>query len=148
MGRFVRRVSVGGVSVIMACGVVAGVRHDVRRVDRRSDAQPRIRGFFASRVEAEQQLEQKLRRIPESSRAEANLRKLTSEPHMAGTEANHRVAEWLRAQYESYGFDAKIVSYEVWLPMPLEVRLELTEPEKKTLATQEEPYEEDKDTSD
>ena len=144
MCQIVRRLAVGSLSVVMACGGVAGVRNDSRRVAEH----PRIRGFFASRVEAEQQLEQKLRRIPESSRAEASLRHLTSEPHMAGTDASHRVAEWLRAQYESYGFDANIVSYEVWLPMPLEVRLDLVEPEKKALATQEEPYAEDKDTSD
>jgi N-acetylated-alpha-linked acidic dipeptidase len=140
MGQVLRRLSVGTLSVIMASGVAVAIR--------RNSAPPRIRGFFASRVEAEEQLEQKLRRVPDSSRAESNLRKLTSEPHMAGTDASHRVAEWLREQYESYGFDANIVSYEVWLPMPLEVRLELIEPEKKTLATQEEPYAEDKDTSD
>src|ERR1700691_3074878 len=111
MGQVLRRLGVGTLSVIMASGVALAVR--------RNAAPPRIRGFFASRVEAEQQLEQKLRRIPDSSRAEANLLKLTSEPHMAGTDASHRVAEWLRTRYESYGFDANIVSYEVWLPMPL-----------------------------
>jgi len=67
---------------------------------------------------------------------------------MAGTEASHRVAEWLREQYESYGFDANIVSYQVWLPMPVEVHLELVAPERQTLATQEQPYDEDKDTFD
>ncbi|MGC1686370.1 MAG: M28 family metallopeptidase [Candidatus Acidiferrales bacterium] len=150
MGQVLRRLSVGTVSVIlvsavaMASGVAMAVRDNVRG----ATAPPRIRGFFASRVEAEQQLEQKLRRVPDSAHAEANLRKLTSEPHMAGTDASRRTAEWLRDQYESYGFDAKIVSYQVWLPMPVEVRLELVEPEKKTLATQEEPYAEDKDTSD
>ena len=40
---------------------------------------------------------------------------------MAGTEASHRVAEWLRDQYRSYGFDAEIVTYSVWLPQPREI---------------------------
>jgi len=105
-----------------------------------------IRGFAPARVEAERAREQKLRAIPDVQRAEANLRYLTSEPHMAGTEGSHRVAEWLRDQYRSFGFDAELVSYSVWLAQPNDVKLELTAPEKKSLATREQPYEGDKDT--
>lgn len=107
-----------------------------------------IRGFQPARVEAERALEQKFRDIPDPARAESNLRHLTAEPHMAGTEASHRVAQWLQAQYRSFGFDAEIVSYSAWLPQPREVKLELTAPESKTLASPEQPYEADKDTFD
>jgi N-acetylated-alpha-linked acidic dipeptidase len=107
-----------------------------------------ISGFAPARVAAERQLEEKVRSIPDAAHAESNLRHITSEPHMAGTEANHRLAEWLRDQYRSFGFDAEIVSYSVWMPQPREVKLELTKPEKKILATQEEPFEGDKDSSD
>jgi N-acetylated-alpha-linked acidic dipeptidase len=107
-----------------------------------------IRGFQATRVEAQRSLEQKLRDIPDAAHAEANLRHLTSEPHMAGTEASHRVAQWLQEQYRSFGFDAEIVSYSVWLPQPREVKLELTAPETKSLATPEQSFEVDKDTFD
>jgi N-acetylated-alpha-linked acidic dipeptidase len=139
-GRVLRRIS--SVALIFICAVaVAGEA-------RRTSNDARIRGFYTSRVAAEQQLEQKLRRVPDSTHAESNLRHITSEPHMAGTEGSHRTAEWLRAQYESYGFDATIVSYSVRLPMPVEVRLEMIVPEQKTLATQEQPYPEDKDTYD
>ena len=107
-----------------------------------------IRGFRASRVQGERQLEQKLQSIPDPSHAESNLRHLTSEPHMAGTEASHRVAEWLRDQYRSFGFDADIVTYNAWLPLPREVTLELTAPEPRTLASPEQPLEQDPDTYD
>src|SRR5271170_127402 len=107
-----------------------------------------ISGFAPARVAAERQLEEQFRAIPDAAHAENNLRHLTAEPHMAGTEASHRVAEWLRDQYRSFGFDAEIVSYSVWLPQPREVKLELTAPEIKRLATQEEPFEADKDTYD
>jgi N-acetylated-alpha-linked acidic dipeptidase len=107
-----------------------------------------IRGFLSSRVDAERQLEKSLREIPDAAHAEANLRHLTSEPHMAGTEASHRVAEWLRAQYESYGFNASIVSYGAWLSQPKEISLSLIAPEQKILATPEQAYPEDKDTND
>jgi N-acetylated-alpha-linked acidic dipeptidase len=107
-----------------------------------------IRGFRPARVEAERALEQKLRTIPDAAHAESNLRHLTSEPHMAGTEASRRVAQWLQDQYRSFGFDAEIVSYSVWLPQPREVILELTAPELKSLASPEQPFEVDKDTFD
>jgi N-acetylated-alpha-linked acidic dipeptidase len=107
-----------------------------------------IRGFFPARVAPERELEQKLRAIPDAAHAENNLRHITSEPHMAGTEASHRVAEWLRDQYRSFGFEAEIVSYSVWLPQPREIKLELTAPEVKQLATPEQPFDVDKDTLD
>src|SRR5208282_422994 len=107
-----------------------------------------ITGFASARVAAERQLEDKLRAIPDAAHSESNLRHLTSEPHMAGTEASRRVAEWLRDQFRSFGFDAEIVSYSAWMPQPREVKLELTKPESKTLASPEQPFGGDKDTYD
>ncbi|HXX20684.1 MAG TPA: M28 family metallopeptidase [Candidatus Acidoferrum sp.] len=107
-----------------------------------------ISGFASARVAQERQLEAKLRSIPEASRAESNLRHLTSEPHMAGTEASRRVAEWLRDQYRSFGFETEIVSYSAWMPQPREIKLELTKPESKLLASPEQPIEGDKSTTD
>lgn len=105
-----------------------------------------ITGFAAAHVQAEMEREQKLRAIPDAAHAESNLRHITSEPHLAGTEASHRLAEWLRDQYRSYGFDADIVSYSVWLPQAREVKLELTAPKPIPLGTPEQPYPIDPDT--
>lgn len=105
-----------------------------------------IAGFGPARAAAEVQLEQKFLAIPEAARAESDLRHLTSTPHLAGTEASHRVAEWLRDQYRSYGFDAQIVSYSVWLPMPRELKLELVKPKRIALATPEPPVPGDLDS--
>src|ERR1700723_2244245 len=116
-------------------------------ISRGKQENPGIRGFAPARVAAERALEQQLRAIPDPARAESDLRRITQEPHMAGTEASHRLAEWLRDQYRSYGFDAEIVSYSVWLAQPREIKLELTAPDKKALATPEQPFEVDPDTS-
>jgi len=107
-----------------------------------------IPGFAPARVEMERQLEGKFRSIPDATHAENSLRHLTSEPHMAGTEASRRVAEWLRDQYQSFGFDVEIVTYNVWLPQPREVKLELTKPARKPLASPEQPFDGDKATYD
>jgi N-acetylated-alpha-linked acidic dipeptidase len=107
-----------------------------------------ISGFAPARVEAEQQLEAKLRAIPDAAHAEANLRHLTAEPHMAGTEASHRVAEWLRDQYRGFGFDAEIVTYSAWFALPRTAELELIAPKHARLASPEPPIPGDKDTYD
>src|SRR5580693_9070154 len=116
-------------------------------ISRGTQENPGIRGFAPAHVAAERALEQQLRAIPDPARAESNLRHITSEPHMAGTEGSHRLAEWLRDQYRSYGFDADIVSYSAWLGLPREVSLELVTPEKRKLATPERSYEVDKDSA-
>jgi N-acetylated-alpha-linked acidic dipeptidase len=107
-----------------------------------------IRGFFPERVKSEHELESKLQSIPDAAHAESNLRHLTSQPHSAGTEASHQVAEWLRDQYRSFGFEAEIVTYSVWMAEPREVKLELVAPSKKALASPEQPVDVDKDTAD
>ena len=105
-----------------------------------------IRGFAPGSVAQERELERRLARIPDARHAENYLRRLTLEPHMAGTQGSRRVAEWLRDRFRSYGFESKIVTYKVWLPLPLELKLELVEPEREELATMEQPFEGDKDT--
>src|SRR5271168_2253572 len=133
---------------IRAAIILASVVVIPAAISRGTQDNPGIRGFAPARVAAERALEQQLRAIPDPARAESNLRHLTSEPHMAGTEASHRVAEWLRDQYRSFGFDAEIVTYSVWLPQPREVTLELTKPVNKKLASPEQPIDVDKDTFD
>src|SRR5271155_2700945 len=77
-----------------------------------------LRGFSAARSTAEEQWETKFAQLPSALRAEATLRRLTSEPHMAGTEASHRVAEYLREEYTAAGLEAEIVPYNVVLSYP------------------------------
>jgi N-acetylated-alpha-linked acidic dipeptidase len=117
-------------------------------VSSRAQVFENLSGFLPAHAETERQLERKFRLIPDAAHAEGDLRHLTSEPHLAGTDASHRVAEWLRDQYQSFGFDAKIVSYSVWLPQQRDVELELVKPEHKTLATPEAPYDGDPQTYD
>ena len=114
----------------------------------RAQAPGYISGFLPSHVEAERQLERKFRLIPDAAHAESDLRHITSQPHLAGTEASHQVAEWLRDQYESFGFDAQIVTYSAWLPQPRDVELELVKPIRRELATPEAPFDGDPDTYD
>lgn len=105
-----------------------------------------INGFSADRTAAQRALEQKLQSIPGPESAERHLRTITAEPHMAGTEGSRRVAEYMRDQLRSFGFEAELVQYKVWLNQPKEVKLELVAPEAKALGTPEDPFEWDKDS--
>lgn len=107
-----------------------------------------ISGFVASRVTAEIELEQNFEKIPGPTQAESDLRHLTSQPHVAGTEGSHRTAEWLRDQFRSYGFDTEVVTYNAYLPLPRAVQLEMTAPEKISLATPEPPLDQDNNPDD
>jgi N-acetylated-alpha-linked acidic dipeptidase len=96
-------------------------------------------GFSPAHAAAEIQIEQNFERVPEPARAEADLRHLTSEPHVAGTEGSHKVAEWLRDQFRSYGLDAQIVTFNAYLSVPHTARLEMIAPESIALGTPEPP---------
>jgi N-acetylated-alpha-linked acidic dipeptidase len=113
----------------------------------RARPKARFRGFIESHVSAERKLEEKLQAIPDPARVESDLRHLTAEPHLAGTEASHRVAAWLRDQYRSFGFDAQIVTYDAWMALPREIQVQMVAPVRKQLGTPEQPYDSDKDTS-
>ncbi len=109
---------------------------------------PQLTGFSAARAADEEQWEEKFSQLPSALRAEATLRRLTSEPHLAGTEASQRVAEYLRDEYRAAGLDAEIVSYPVVLSYPGEILLERTAPSTMRLARPEEPVAGDPATSD
>lgn len=106
-----------------------------------------LRGFLPTHAPAERKLEDRFQTIPDPAHIQADLRYLTSEPHLAGTEASHRVAEWLCDQYKSFGFDAQIVIYSAWIPLPREMKIELVAPGRRELGSREQAYSEDKDTS-
>lgn len=55
---------------------------------------------------------------PTAAGAEAHLRKFTSETHVAGTAGDFHMAEYVRAQLESFGFEAAIENVSVLLNYP------------------------------
>lgn len=106
-------------------------------------ATPALRGFSASRTAAQLALEEQLQLLPDPASIERHLRALTAVPHMAGTPASRRVAEYIRDALRSYGWQAELIGYWAWLPQPVEVHLELVAPRAVLLARPEDPIEED-----
>lgn len=86
--------------------------------------------------------------VPESTRSEALHRRLTEEPHIAGDPQQRKVAEFVLEQFRSFGLEAEIREYPVYLPYPRSVDLRLVAPEEKQLPNTEDGYPEDKDSYD
>ena len=83
-----------------------------------SFAETAIDGFNPSRVAEQRRLEEQFRAVPDPKSAREHLRRLTLEPHVAGTKEDYDTAVYVRDQLRSYGLQAELKEYEVWLNYP------------------------------
>ncbi len=81
-------------------------------------SQNAIDGFSADRVAAERRWEDQFRAVPNPQSAREHLRRLTLEPHIAGTKEDYATAVYVRDQLRSYGLNAELKEYDVWLNYP------------------------------
>jgi N-acetylated-alpha-linked acidic dipeptidase len=75
------------------------------------------------------------------------LMALTEEPHVAGTPAEKKLADYVLARFKEFGLSAELVRYDVFLNHPLHVSLKLVEPVEEDLKLREDPYDVDKDST-
>jgi N-acetylated-alpha-linked acidic dipeptidase len=108
---------------------------------------PDVRGFTAESARAERDWETKFRSIPDTGRQRAALQRLSARPHHLGSPYDKANAEWLRDQFASYGWDARIDEYQVLFPTPKERLLELVSPGKFMARLDEPALKEDPTTS-
>ena len=104
-------------------------------------------GFSSHSFEKERAWEQRYLKLPKSSRCGQFLRRLTSEPHVAGTTGDRRVTDYIAAEFNRDGLETEVVEYDVLLSYPKRTALELTKPERVTLAHPEPPIHGDKSTT-
>ena len=91
-----------------------------------SAQQQEIYGFAAASQAAQRELERRFLALPSADRARDFHRYLTDQPHMAGTERNRHLAEWMRDTWKEYGLDTvEIVEHQVLLPHPVEMSLSM-----------------------
>ncbi len=103
-------------------------------------------GFSPRSFADEHRWEKRYLKLPKPAQCGRYLRRLTSEPHVAGTPGDHRVSEYIADEFRRDGLDTEIVEYKVLLSYPKSVALELTEPERVALAHPEPPIRGDKAT--
>ena len=105
-----------------------------------------FRGFTTENALTQQKIETEFKELVSPEICRIKLRRLTEEPHLAGTENSRKIAEFLKNEYESYGLQVKIYEYQVYLPHPLEVHVELVAPTKHIAVSKESGWEWDKDS--
>ncbi len=75
-------------------------------------------GFTDERAVVQRRWEEQFRAVPAPKSAREHLRKLTLEPHIAGTKEDYATALYVRDQLRSYGLAADLKEYDVWLNYP------------------------------
>ena len=105
-----------------------------------------LRGFTPGNSIVQKKYEEAFKRLTSAENCRRELRHLTEEPHLAGTANSYKIAQYLYNKYREYGLDAQIYEYEVYLPYPIEVRVEMVAPTHYLAVGKEESWEWDKDS--
>jgi N-acetylated-alpha-linked acidic dipeptidase len=108
---------------------------------------PSLAGFAPASIDAQIAAERVFLDTVTPDRARRWLAALTEDPHVAGTPAEKKVADYVLARFKEFGLDAEIVRYDVFINHPSHVSLKLTSPVEEELKLHEEPYDVDKDSS-
>jgi N-acetylated-alpha-linked acidic dipeptidase len=101
-----------------------------------SDDQP-LYGFTAASSKTQREWENKFRAIPDPKILRDTMQRLSARPHHVGSPYDKQNAEWILAQFKSWGLDAQIETFEVLFPTPKERLLEMTAPTKFTAKLEE-----------
>jgi len=108
-----------------------------------------LEGFTPGGSVAERRLEEQFRAVPSPASAREHLRRLTSEPHVAGTREDYQTALYVRDQLRASGIKADLREYQVWLPYPKQPSIvELLAPHHERLSLREAALPEDPTSSD
>src|SRR5215831_1387548 len=107
-----------------------------------------IDGFSAARSQEERRLEAQFRAVPQGASAREHLRRLTAEPHVAGTPEDRATAIYVRDQMRLFGLPAELKEYQVWLNYPkTDPIVELIAPRREKLSVRETAIREDPTSS-
>lgn len=91
-------------------------------------AQESIIGFKSERISEQVQLEKQLDTELKAENLDQWMKRMAAKPHYVGTDHGRANAEWMRDQFASWGYDAKIETYHVLFPTPKIRLLEMTGP--------------------
>ncbi len=108
----------------------------------KADAAP-LAGYSPAASVAERDWESKFRALPSTDNLREDMRRLTARPHNVGSPYDKDNAEWILAQFKSWGLDAEIETFYVLFPTPKERQLELVAPSDYKAKLQEPPVPED-----
>jgi N-acetylated-alpha-linked acidic dipeptidase len=106
-------------------------------------AQKTITGFTEQRATAEKQLEQKFDALLSAQRIGQTIKEFSAKPHHVGSPGGKEVADAILNRYKSWGWGAKIETYQVLFPTPKTRVLEMIGPTQYTAVLKENAVKED-----
>ena len=80
-------------------------------------------GYSASAAAIQRRLEQDAIQAPQAARARTHSAALSKEPHVAGTPAQKRTADYVIAQLKAMGLETELRRYDVYLPHATGVKI-------------------------
>src|SRR4030095_5509925 len=90
-----------------------------------------IRGFTSKSSDAQRALEARLLDVPRAEACKEFLNVISEDPHVAGSEQDKKLADYVRARFLEYGFECpEPVTYEVLLSLPKKMEVTLVSPEE------------------
>ena len=102
-----------------------------------------LMGFSMSGVAAQYNLEAKFDSLLRADNLRDWTKRLSARPHYLGSPYGKENAEFMAAQFRSWGYDTEIEQFEVLFPTPKTRIVEMTKPERFSLALKEPPVEGD-----
>ena len=102
-----------------------------------------LAGYSTAASATERDWEAKFRALPSPDNLREYMRHLTAHPHHVGSPYDKENAEWILAQFKSWGLDAEIETFYVLFPTPKDRELELVAPTTFKAKLQEPPVPED-----
>jgi N-acetylated-alpha-linked acidic dipeptidase len=103
-------------------------------------------GFSPQSFMAERRWEQRYLKFPRPANCRKYLRRLTSEPHIAGTAGDRHVTQFVYDEFKRDGLNPELVEYKVLLSYPKQVTVEIMAPVPVKLAHAEPAVRGDKAT--
>jgi len=126
-----------GVRVLGAVVVLMGIQGVVQ-----GPSAP-IRGFTAEGARAQHELEARFDAVLSPDSLESWMRRMSARPHHVGSPFGKTNAEFMAAQFRSWGYDVTIERFDVLFPTPRERVLEMTAPTRYRAKLAEPPVEGD-----
>ena len=102
-----------------------------------------LMGFSAENSAKQKQSEAKFDSYLKAENLRTWMKKLSARPHHVGSPYDKENAEFIAAQFKSWGFDTNIEQFDVLFPTPKTRLLEMTAPEKFTAKLEEPELKED-----
>ncbi len=108
-----------------------------------STANPSMMGFSAESSQSQKAAEAKFDSFLKADNLRDWMKRLSARPHHLGSAYGKENAEFIAAQFKSWGYKTQIESFDVLFPTPKTRLVEMTAPEKFTLKLNEPTLKED-----